>query len=82
MKWKVRLARDMAQEAIVVIRAPSSEESEAILWHDMDPDVVRWSNENVMGACRHRVEPDTAELGERYVTRSGFSGRAQILPAP
>jgi hypothetical protein len=49
MKWKIRLARDMAQEALVVIEAPSSEEAEAILWHDMDPDVIRWSNDDVMG---------------------------------
>jgi len=32
VKWKIRLARDMAQEALVVIEAPSSEEAEAILW--------------------------------------------------
>jgi hypothetical protein len=49
MKWKIRLARDMAQGALVVIEAPSSEEAEAILWHDMDPDVIRWSNDDVMG---------------------------------
>jgi hypothetical protein len=30
MKWKIRLARDMAQEAFVVIDAPTSEEAEAI----------------------------------------------------
>ena len=48
MKWKIRLARDMAQEALVVIEAPSSEAAEAIFWHDMDPDVIRWSNDNVM----------------------------------
>ena len=49
MKWKIRLARDMAQEAFVVIDAPTSDEAEAILWHDMDPDVVRWSDDDVMG---------------------------------
>jgi hypothetical protein len=49
MKWKIRLARDMAQEAFVVIEAPTSEEAEAILWHDMDPDVIRWSDNDVMG---------------------------------
>jgi hypothetical protein len=49
MKWKIRLARDMAQEALVVIDAPTSEEAEAILWHDMDPDVIRWSDDDVMG---------------------------------
>jgi len=49
MKWKIRLARDMAQEAVVVIDAPTSEEAEAILWHDMDPDVIRWSDDDVMG---------------------------------
>jgi hypothetical protein len=49
MKWKIRLARDMAQEAFVVIDAPTSEEAEAILWHDMDPDVIRWSDDDVMG---------------------------------
>jgi hypothetical protein len=49
MKWKIRLARDMAQEAYVVIDAPTSEEAEAILWHDMDPDVIRWSDDDVMG---------------------------------
>jgi hypothetical protein len=49
MKWKIRLARDMGQEAFVVIEAPTSEEAEAILWHDMDPDVIRWSDDDVMG---------------------------------
>ena len=49
MKWKIRLARDMSQEAFVVIEAPTSEEAEAILWHDMDPDVIRWSDDDVMG---------------------------------
>jgi hypothetical protein len=49
MKWKIRLARDMAQEAFVVMDAPTSEEAEAILWHDMDPDVIRWSDDDVMG---------------------------------
>ena len=49
MRWKIRLARDMAQEAFVVIDAPTSEEAEAILWHDMDPDVIRWSDDDVMG---------------------------------
>ena len=44
MKWRLRLARDMAQEAIVVIEAPNSEEAEAIFWHEMDPDVICWSN--------------------------------------
>jgi hypothetical protein len=53
MMWKLRLARDMAQEAIVVIEAvieaPTSEEAETIFWHDMDPDVICWSNDDVMG---------------------------------
>src|SRR5271166_2108803 len=49
MEWKIRLARDMAQEAFVVIDASTSEEAEAILWHDMDPDVIRWSDDDVMG---------------------------------
>lgn len=49
MKWKIRLARDMAQEAFVVIDAPTSEEAEAILWHDLNPDVIRWSDDDVMG---------------------------------
>jgi hypothetical protein len=49
MKWKIGLARDMVQEAVVVIDAPTSEEAEAILWHDMDPDVIRWSDDDVMG---------------------------------
>jgi hypothetical protein len=49
MKWKIRLARDMAQEAFVVIDAPTNEEAETILWHDMDPDVIRWSDDDVMG---------------------------------
>jgi hypothetical protein len=40
---------DMAQEAIVVIEAPTSEEAEAIFWHAMDPDVICWSNDEVMG---------------------------------
>jgi hypothetical protein len=39
MQRKIRLARDMAQEAFVVIEAPTSEQAEAIFWHDMDPDV-------------------------------------------
>jgi hypothetical protein len=49
MKWKIGLARDMGQEAFVVIEAPTSEEAETILWHDMDPDVIRWSDDDVMG---------------------------------
>jgi hypothetical protein len=49
MKWKICLARDMAQEAFVVIDAPTSEEAEAILWHDMDADVILRSDDDVMG---------------------------------
>jgi hypothetical protein len=49
MKWKIRLARDMGQVAFVFIEAPTSEEAEGILWHDMDPDVIRWSDDDVMG---------------------------------
>jgi len=49
MKWKIRLARDMGQEASVVIEAPTSEEAEAILWHDMNPDVIQWSDDDVTG---------------------------------
>jgi hypothetical protein len=49
MKWKLRLARDMAQEAIVVIEAPTSEGAEAIFRHGMDPDVICWSNDDVLG---------------------------------
>jgi len=49
MQWKISLARDMGQEAFVVIEAPTSEEAEAILWHDMDPNVIRWSDDDVMG---------------------------------
>ena len=49
MKWKIRLARDMAQEGFVVIEAPTSEDAEAILWHDMDPEVIRWFNDEVIG---------------------------------
>jgi hypothetical protein len=41
--------RDMGQEAFVVIEAPTSEEAVTILWHDMDPDVIRWSDDDVMG---------------------------------
>jgi hypothetical protein len=29
--------------------SPTSDEAEAIFWHDMDPDVIRWSNDEVMG---------------------------------
>jgi hypothetical protein len=49
MKWNIRLARDMGQEAFVVIEAPTSEEAEAILSHDMNPDVIQWSDDDVMG---------------------------------
>ena len=49
MKWKIRLARGMAQEALVVIEAPTSEQAEAIFWHDIDPDVIHWSDDDVMG---------------------------------
>ncbi len=49
MKWKIRRARDMGQEAFVVIEAPTSEEAETILWHVMDPDVIRWSDDDVVG---------------------------------
>ena len=72
MKWKIRLARDMAQEAFVVIAAPTSEEAEAILWHDMDPDVIRWSDDDVMGGREVReVYPadDKEELTPLEVPR-------------
>lgn len=49
MKWKIRLARDMAQEAYVVIEALTAEQAEAIFWNDVDPDVIEWSNDDVMG---------------------------------
>ena len=49
MKWKIRLARDMAQEAFVVIEASTAEQAEAIFWNDVDPDVIEWSNDDVMG---------------------------------
>ena len=49
MKWKIRLARDTAQEAFVVIEAPTSEQAEPIFWHDMDADVSEWSTDDVMG---------------------------------
>jgi hypothetical protein len=49
MKWKIRLARDMTQEAFVVIDAPTAEQAEAIFWNDVDPYVIRWSNDDVMG---------------------------------
>jgi hypothetical protein len=42
-------ARDMGQEAFVVIEAPTSEEAEAILWRDMNPDVIQCSDDDVMG---------------------------------
>jgi hypothetical protein len=48
MKWKIRLARDMGQEAFV-IEAPTSEEAETILWRDMNPDVIQWSDREVQG---------------------------------
>jgi hypothetical protein len=49
VKWKIRLARDMAQEAYVVIEALTAEQAEAIFWNDVDPDVIEWSNDDVMG---------------------------------
>ena len=72
MKWKLRLARDMAQEAFVVIDAPTSEEAEAILWHDMDPDVIRWSDDDVMDdrevieVCPADDKEELTPLAERY----------------
>src|ERR1700730_16151264 len=48
MKWKIRLARDMGQEAFVVIAAPTSEEAEPMLWQNMDPDFIHWSDDDVM----------------------------------
>ena len=51
MKWIIRLARDMAQEAFVVVEAPTSEQTEAIFWHNIDPDVIHWSNDDVIGDC-------------------------------
>jgi hypothetical protein len=32
LKWKIRLARDMAQEALVVIEAPIAAQAEAMNW--------------------------------------------------
>jgi hypothetical protein len=49
VKWKIRLARDMAQETFVVIEAPAAEHAEAIFWNDVDPDVIEWFNDDVMG---------------------------------
>jgi hypothetical protein len=57
MHWKIRLARDMGQEAFVVIEAPTSEKAEAILWHDMDPDVIRWSDDGTHGPASERRRP-------------------------
>jgi hypothetical protein len=56
MKWKLRLVRDMAQEAFVVIQALTSEEAEAIFWRDMHPDLIRWSIDDVMG------DPEVMEI--------------------
>jgi hypothetical protein len=72
MKWKISLARDMGQEAFVVIEAPTSEEAEAILWHDMNPDVIQWSDDDVMGDREVReVNPadDKDELTPLEMTR-------------
>lgn len=51
MKWRIRLARDMAQEAFVVIEAPTAEQVEVIYWNDVDSDAIEWSNDAVMGDC-------------------------------
>jgi hypothetical protein len=32
LKWKIRLARDMAQEALVVIEAPIAAQAKAMNW--------------------------------------------------
>jgi hypothetical protein len=69
MKWKLRLARDMAQEAFVVIEAPTSEEVEAIFWREMDPDVIRRSNDEARGdrevieICPARDKDELTPLG-------------------
>jgi hypothetical protein len=39
----------MAQETFVVIEAPAAEHAEAIFWNDVDPDVIEWFNDDVMG---------------------------------
>jgi hypothetical protein len=69
MKWKLRPGRDMAQEAFVVIEAPTSAEVEAIFWRDMDPDVIRWSNDEARGdrevieICPARDKDELTPLG-------------------
>jgi hypothetical protein len=67
MKWKIRLARDMAQEAFLVIEAPTSEEAEAILWHDMNRDVIRWSDDDVWATLRslRSVQPTIRKSSPR-----------------
>jgi hypothetical protein len=49
LKWKIRLARDMAQEALVVIEAPIAAQGRGHELDDVDPDVIEWSNDDVMG---------------------------------
>jgi hypothetical protein len=77
MKWKIRLARDMGQEAFVVIEAPTSEDAEAILWHDTDPDVIRWSDDDVMGDREVREVYPADDKDELTPARNAAGSHAQ-----
>ena len=33
----------------VIIEAPTAGQAEAIFWNDVDPDVIRWSDDGVVG---------------------------------
>ena len=63
MKWKIRLACDMAQEAVVVIEASTAEQAEAIFWNDVDADDIEWSNDDVM-RDREVIEICSADAGD------------------
>jgi|HubBroStandDraft_6_1064221.scaffolds.fasta_scaffold22274_8 hypothetical protein len=76
MKWKIRLARDMAQEAFLVIEAPTSEEAEAILWHDMNRDVIRWSDDDVWATVRSG-RSTRLRRGRGHPARSAAGSTAQ-----
>jgi hypothetical protein len=65
LKWKIRLVRDIAQKAFVVIEAVTTEQAEAIFWNDVDPDVIEWSNDEVIGD-REVIEICPADAKEDF----------------
>ena len=48
-KWQVSLTRDTSQDAEVVIEAETAEEAKQFFLHDMDRDLIQWSEGDWLG---------------------------------